>query len=86
MGPNRQSVEASREMLMRTQQEALRQMENRPVYPYSVVSGGVRDVAELKWAADHDPVVKRHYWGSTMSTRAWCAWCWPNGLCLVSHR
>ena len=46
-------------MLMRTQQETLRQMENRPVYPYSVVSGGVRDVAELKWAAEHDPVVKR---------------------------
>ncbi len=63
VGPNRQSVEASRDMLMRTQQEALRQMENRPVYPYSVVSGGVRDVAELKWAAEHDPVVKRHYWG-----------------------
>jgi len=41
----------------------LRQLENRPVYPYSVVSGGVRDVGELKWAADHDPVVRAHYRG-----------------------
>jgi hypothetical protein len=41
----------------------LRQIENRPAYPYSVVSGGVRDVHELKWAAEHDPVVASHYAG-----------------------
>jgi hypothetical protein len=63
VGPNRHSVELSRDMLVRAQQEGLRQMENRPVYPYSVVSGGVRDAAELKWAADHDPVVRAHYRG-----------------------
>jgi hypothetical protein len=44
-------------------QESLRQMENRPVYPYSVVPGGVRDAGELKWAAEHDPVVASHYAG-----------------------
>lgn len=38
-------------------------MEGRKVYPYSVVPGGVRDGQELKWAADHDPVVKAHYAG-----------------------
>jgi len=38
-------------------------MEDRPVYPYSVVSGGVKDARELKWAADHDPVVRAHYAG-----------------------
>ena len=35
----------------------------RPVYPYSVVPGGVEDVNELKWAAEHDPVVAAHYAG-----------------------
>jgi len=35
----------------------------RPVYPYSVVPGGVEDARELKWAAEHDPVVAAHYAG-----------------------
>jgi hypothetical protein len=61
--PQRQSAEASRDYLLAVQQEALRQMENRPVYPYSVVPGGVRNVQELKWAAEHDPVVAAHYAG-----------------------
>jgi len=38
-------------------------IENRSVYPYSVVPGGVKDARELKWVADHDPVVKAHYAG-----------------------
>lgn len=63
VGPDRQAVEASRNLLLLTQQESLRQMENRPVYPYSVVPGGVRDASELKWAAEHDPVVRSHYAG-----------------------
>ncbi len=50
-------------MLLLTQQESLRQIENRPVYPYSIVAGGVRDASELKWAAEHDPVVRSHYAG-----------------------
>ena len=35
----------------------------RPVYPYSVVAGGVEDARELKWVAEHDPVVAFHYRG-----------------------
>jgi PEP-CTERM motif len=35
----------------------------RPVYPYSVVPGGVEDVKELKWVAEHDPIVAAHYAG-----------------------
>jgi hypothetical protein len=35
----------------------------RPVYPYSVVPGGVEDVKELKWVAEHDPIVGAHYAG-----------------------
>jgi hypothetical protein len=62
-GPDREAVEASREVLLRAEQESLRQMELRPVYRYSVVPGGVKDVAELKWAAEHDPVVRSHYAG-----------------------
>ena len=31
------------------------------VYPYSVVPGGVRDLAELRNAAAHDSAVQRHY-------------------------
>jgi hypothetical protein len=35
----------------------------RPMYPYSVVPGGVNDAKELKWVAEHDPVVAAHYAG-----------------------
>ncbi len=59
---NGRAAEA-RNILQLTQQESLRQMENRPVYPYSVVPGGVRDARELKWATEHDPVVAEHYAG-----------------------
>jgi hypothetical protein len=36
---------------------------DRPVYPYSVIPGGVEDARELKWIAEHDPVVAAHYAG-----------------------
>ena len=39
------------------------QTADRPVYPYSVVPGGVADAKELKWVAEHDPVVAAHYAG-----------------------
>lgn len=63
--PDPQAVEASRNAFLLTQQEALHQMqvEDRPVYPYSVVAGGIKDAHELKWMADHDPVVRAHYAG-----------------------
>jgi hypothetical protein len=61
--PSRQSAEASRQRFIATQQAALLEMENRKVYPYSIVPGGVKDAHELKWAADHDPVVAAHYAG-----------------------
>ena len=35
----------------------------RPVYPYSVVPGGVGSAEELREVADHDPVVSEHYAG-----------------------
>jgi hypothetical protein len=35
----------------------------RPVYPYSVIAGGVEDAKELKWVAEHDPIVGAHYAG-----------------------
>jgi hypothetical protein len=63
VAPDPQAVEASRNILEPTQQESIREIESRPVYPYSVVPGGVRDVSELKWAAEHDPVVAAHYAG-----------------------
>ena len=50
-------------ILLLTQQESSRQVEDRPVYPYSVVPGGVRDSQELKWVAQQDPVVASHYAG-----------------------
>jgi hypothetical protein len=61
--PDQKSVEASRNVFLQAQQDALRSMENRPVYPYSIVRGGVKDASELKWAADHDPVVASHFAG-----------------------
>jgi hypothetical protein len=33
----------------------------RPIFPYSVVPGGVRDAHELQSAAAADPVVAQHY-------------------------
>jgi hypothetical protein len=36
---------------------------SRPVYPYSVVPGGIENAKDLKWAAEHDPVVAAHYAG-----------------------
>jgi hypothetical protein len=41
--PDRQAAEASRDTLVLAQQEALCSLGNRPVYPYSVVPGGVKD-------------------------------------------
>jgi hypothetical protein len=61
--PDRRAEEASRDSFLAAQEAALRTFRNRPVYPYSVVPGGVRNVQELKWAADHDPVVAAHYAG-----------------------
>jgi hypothetical protein len=61
--PDRKTAEASRNLFLASQQEALREIEGRTVYKYSVVSGGVRTVQELRWAAEHDPVVAAHYAG-----------------------
>lgn len=35
----------------------------RPVYPYSIVPGGVHDPKELERVFEHDPVVAAHYQG-----------------------
>ena len=62
--PTRESAEASRNLFLATQKEILRlDMEGRTNYKYSVIPGGVRSVQELKWYAEHDPVVKAHYAG-----------------------
>jgi hypothetical protein len=39
------------------------EVQARPVYPYSVIPGGIEDAKELKWFAEHDPVVAAHYAG-----------------------
>jgi hypothetical protein len=62
-GQDGHAIDAGRNLLLLTQQESLRQIENRPVYPYSVVSGGVKSASELKWMAQHDRVVASHYAG-----------------------
>lgn len=61
--PDRKSAEASRNLFLESQKEALGQIEGRTLYKYSVVPGGVRNVQELKWAVEHDPVVAAHYAG-----------------------
>src|SRR5258708_24298465 len=33
----------------------------RPIFPYSIVRGAVRDARELQSVASHDPVVAQHY-------------------------
>ena len=61
--PSRPSIAITPSVVAAAQRESMRAVENRPVYPYSVVPGGVRNVRELKWAAEHDPVVAEHYAG-----------------------
>lgn len=41
--------------------EALPVSQPRPVYPYSIVSGGVHSVEELRLAMQFDPVVAAHF-------------------------
>jgi len=61
---NRQAAEDARIRLLVASELALRPKEPaRPVYPYSVVPGGVEDARELKWVAEHDPIVAAHYAG-----------------------
>jgi hypothetical protein len=63
--PTFQQAELSRRRLINLN-EALSQTAPsavRPVYPYSVVPGGVEDAKELKWVAEHDPIVGAHYAG-----------------------
>ena len=59
--PDRKSAEASRNLFLTSQKEALRQLEARNAYKYSVMPRGVRSVQELKRAAAHDAVVAAHY-------------------------
>jgi hypothetical protein len=65
-GPSRSQVqeEDSRNRLLQANEAAFApNPEARPTYPYSVVRGGVADARELKWVAEHDPVVASHYAG-----------------------
>lgn len=39
----------------------------RPVYPYSVIPGGIRSVKELKDTIARDPLVKAHYRGFNLA-------------------
>src|SRR5262249_55980531 len=61
--PTAESLENSRNDVLQAQDDVLRDIESRPVYPYSIVRGGVKSARELKWVADHDPVVAAHYAG-----------------------
>ncbi len=63
--PDRQQVEASRTRVLLAEDalEHQARAKGRPVYPYSIVAGGVEDARELKWVAEHDPVVAAHYAG-----------------------
>ena len=64
VAPDRQQLEASRERVVPANEDLFRpSTEARPVYPYSVVPGGVQDARELKWVAEHDPIVAAHYAG-----------------------
>lgn len=63
--PSFQQAELSRERILSLNQLLTQTAPSvdRPVYPYSVVPGGVQDVKELKWVAEHDPIVGAHYAG-----------------------
>jgi hypothetical protein len=63
--PGRQQAEDSRtRLLLANEEQAFRpKTGGRPVYPYSMVPGGIENARELKWVAEHDPVVAAHYAG-----------------------
>ncbi len=62
--PTFEQAELSRERVLQLNELlSLAPSSDRPVYPYSVVPGGVEDVKELKWVAEHDPVIAAHYAG-----------------------
>jgi hypothetical protein len=63
--PTFEQTELSRDRLLKMN-DYVSQAElapGRDVYPYSVIPGGVEDAKELKWVAEHDPVVAMHYAG-----------------------
>ncbi|MGA8431380.1 MAG: PEP-CTERM sorting domain-containing protein [Candidatus Sulfotelmatobacter sp.] len=63
-GPSPAEAEASRDRVLQANEDTFAPNSvGRPVYPYSVVPGGVEDARELKWVAEHDPVVATHYAG-----------------------
>jgi hypothetical protein len=63
--PSFSAEELSRERLLKLNQMLAQAppLPERLVYPYSVIPGGVADAKELKWVAEHDPVVASHYAG-----------------------
>jgi hypothetical protein len=61
--PRRAEDSRTRLLLANEEQAFIPRAEARPVYPYSVVPGGIEDARELKWVAEHDPVVAAHYAG-----------------------
>lgn len=56
-------VELARDRAPALDQIALQAKAPRPIYPYSVIPGGVENAKELKWVAEHDPIVAAHYAG-----------------------
>lgn len=61
--PSFKQAELSRDRIVVLNQMLSAAQPTRPVYPYSVVPGGVEDARELKWVAEHDPIVAAHYAG-----------------------
>jgi PEP-CTERM motif len=62
--PPRQAEDTRTRLLQTNEEQAFRPKAGaRLVYPYSVVPGGIENARELKWVAEHDPVVAAHYAG-----------------------
>ena len=61
--PSSHSVARDISVLAGPQPPDIQARNRRLVYPYSIVPGGVTSAAELREAADHDPVVAEHYRG-----------------------
>jgi hypothetical protein len=61
--PLRIEVLDPRPALLEYEREAHAQIMPRPVFPYSVITGGVRTEDELRGAMARDPIVARHYAG-----------------------
>lgn len=63
-----QTTENSAPYIPKVSSSPISKVSSRPVYPYSVIPGGVENAQELQKAISNDPTVSQHYAGFHLAT------------------